>query len=251
MKDQTLTIEINTPLTGDVMGMRLAGDASAISAPGQFLNLAVDGCFLRRPISIWDWDADHVSILYKVVGKGTAALAALQPGSAVRALLPLGNGFDVTKCTERTVLVAGGIGMPPIYGVAKAMAARGLRPHVVLGFRTGDDVLPPDTARLGLTAETFGSLGIAPVVMTEDGAGGRRGLVTDALREMDFDYVCACGPKAMLQAVHALAPAGQFSFEERMGCGIGACMGCTCRTKGGYKRICKDGPVLDHEEIIW
>lgn len=242
MDRQILTIEENVSVTHDTWYMRLSGDCSGISAPGQFINIRLDGFFLRRPISIYDHGDTWVAILYKVLGKGTDAMSRMQPGAELDVLLPLGNGFDVEKCTGHTLLAAGGIGMPPMYGIAKELCARGITPQLALGFNTKEDILP---------LQPFEDLGIRPVIATVDGSAGIRGFVTDAMDTLEYDYVCTCGPEPMLKAVYEKMPDGQLSFEERMGCGFGACMGCSCRTKYGTKRICKDGPVLMKEEVIW
>ena len=236
------TIESNRPLTDQVWEMRLAGDTSAISRPGQFINIRLDGLFLRRPISVCDWDDETLTILYKIVGRGTEAMRGLWPGSRLDVLCALGNGFDVEKCAPRTLVIGGGVGVPPMYGLAKALLRAGKTPVAILGFNERDEVFYEDR---------FRALGIETIVATADGSYGRCGFVTDVLPE-EYGYFCACGPLPMLRAVCTAAPtSGQLSLEERMGCGFGACMGCSCQTKQGSKRICKDGPVLEKEEIIW
>ena len=255
MKNQKLTVQFNRKTSKDVYHMSLAGDCSEIERPGQFINILVDDFFLRRPISIFDHDSEHVEILYKVVGGGTFALAEKKPGDMLDVLLPLGNGFDVSKRGARTLLVAGGIGMPPIHEIAKLLRNETKTEddfRVLIGFRTKDEMFGLDS---------FEALGIEPIVATEDGSYGEKGLVTDVMDRLkhpaqgedayDFDYVMCCGPEPMLKAVYEHSSDGQFSFEERMGCGFGACMGCSCETKFGYKRICKDGPILNREEIKW
>lgn len=235
-------IEYNRSLTADVWEMRLLGDTGAITAPGQFINIRMDGLFLRRPVSICDWDENGLTILYKVVGQGTAALAGRKPGQELDALCGLGNGFDVSRCGSRTVVIGGGVGTPPMYGLAKALLKAGKAPIAILGFNKKEEIFYEDQ---------FRALGIETAITTVDGSYGVKGFVTDALPE-DYDYFCACGPLPMLKAVYsAAATSGLMSFEERMGCGFGACMGCSCKTKYGNKRICKDGPVLEKEEIIW
>ena len=235
-------IEYNRPLTADVWEMRLLGDTGAITAPGQFINIRLDGLYLRRPISICDWDGIGLTIIYKVVGKGTAALSGMRQGQKLDALCGLGNGFDVSKCGQRTVVIGGGVGTPPMYGLAKALLKAGKTPVAVLGFNTKSEIF---------YEEQFRALGIETTVTTVDGSYGTKGFVTGALPE-NYDYFCACGPLPMLKADYsAAATSGLMSFEERMGCGFGACMGCSCKTKYGNKRICKDGPVLEKEEIIW
>lgn len=237
-------IHSNKWLTGDIWEMRLIGDVYSITAPGQFLNVKADGHFLRRPISICDWDEETamITIVYKVVGKGTEALSRMQSGQALDVLCGLGNGFDVSKCGEKTLVIGGGAGVPPMYGLAKELLRAGKTPVAILGFNTIEEIFYVDD---------FQALGIETIVTTVDDSFGVKGFVTDALPEQ-YDYFCACGPLPMLKAVYnAAATSGLLSFEERMGCGFGACMGCTCKTKYGDKRICKGGPVLEKEEIIW
>ena len=237
-------IHSNRWLKGDVWEMRLIGDVYPITAPGQFINVKADGHFLRRPISVCDWDEETamITIVYKVVGKGTEALSRMQSGQALDVLCGLGNGFDVSKCGEKTLVIGGGAGVPPMYGLAKELLRAGKTPVAILGFNTIKEMFYVDD---------FQALGIETIVTTVDGSFGVKGFVTDALPE-EYDYFCACGPLPMLKAVSdAASTSGLLSFEERMGCGFGACMGCTCKTKYGDKRICKDGPVLEKEEIIW
>ena len=242
MKRGLYTITSNRPLTADVWEMKLAGDTAPLTAPGQFINIKLEGFFLRRPISVCDWDGEGLTILYKVVGHGTAAMAEMAPGRTLDVLAGLGNGFDVGRCGQRTLVIGGGAGVPPMYGLAKALLAAGKTPVAILGFNTRSEIF---------YEEAFRDLGVETIVTTVDGSYGVRGFVTDALPER-YDYYCACGPLPMLKAVYNAAPTGGLlSFEERMGCGFGACMGCSCRTKYGNKRICKDGPVLEKEEIIW
>lgn len=242
MDRQILTIEENTQVTRDTWFMKLSGNCSGISAPGQFINIRLDGFFLRRPISIYDHGETWVSILYKLLGRGTKSMSQMTPGQTLDVLLPLGNGFDVSLCTENTLLAAGGIGMPPMYGIAKELKEKGITPQLTLGFNTKEDILP---------LQPFEDLGIHPVIATADGSFGIKGFVTDAMKTMNYDYVCTCGPEPMLKAVYEQMPDGQLSFEERMGCGFGACMGCSCKTKYGSKRICTDGPILMKDEVIW
>ena len=242
MKQVLYTVTGNQELAPGVWEMSLAGDTSPITTPGQFINIKLDGFFLRRPISVCDWDSRGLTIIYKVVGKGTAVMSAMQPGQELDVLSGLGNGFDVAKCGQRTVVIGGGAGVPPMYGLAKALLAAGKTPSAVLGFNTESEIFYEDQ---------FRKLGIETVVTTVDGSYGQKGFVTDALPE-NYDYFCACGPLPMLKAVYnASSTSGLLSFEERMGCGFGACMGCSCKTKYGSKRICKDGPVLEKEEILW
>lgn len=240
MKKNIYTIESNRPLTRDVYEMKLAGDTSEISAPGQFINIKLDGFYLRRPISICDWKENQMTIIYKTVGQGTKQMAEMEAGETLDILCPLGNGYNLEKIQAAPVLAGGGVGVPPMYGLAKALISRGIKPTVVLGFNTKEEVF---------YEEEFKALGADVKVTTADGSYGIKGFVTDAFDQQD--YGCACGPEPMLKAVCDKVEDGQFSFEARMACGFGGCMGCSCETKYGAKRICKDGPVLEKEEIIW
>ena len=242
MKQGLYEIASNRPLTADVWEMKLLGDTGAITAPGQFINIKLDGMFLRRPISICDWDNQGLTIIYKVVGKGTEYMSKLPVGRKLDILCGLGNGFDVSKCGGTTVVLGGGVGVPPMYGLAKALKAAGKTPIAILGFNKSEEIF---------YEEEFKALGVETIVTTVDGSYGVKGFVTDALPE-NYDFFCTCGPLPMLKAVYnKTTTAGLMSFEERMGCGFGACMGCSCKTKYGNKRICKDGPVLEKEEIVW
>ena len=242
MIEVTYTIAENALIASGVYRLKLEGDTSAITAPGQFLDLRLPGFFLRRPISICDWDERSVTLLYKVVGGGTDWLSRCTPGQMLDALSGLGNGFDTAPAGARPLLVGGGVGASPLYGLAQQLVAEGRSPLAVLGFRTAAEVL---------LADAFEALGIPVTVVTEDGTMGARGFVTDALPE-GGTYVYACGPMPMLQALCSATPLdGQLSLEARMGCGFGACMGCTCETTNGSKRVCKDGPVFTKEEILW
>ena len=233
----------NTPLTSAVWRMRLGGDTSGITRPGQFVQVKLPGFYLRRPISVCDWDGNSLTLVYKVVGQGTEAMTGLRPGETLDLLTGLGNGFDVNACGQRPLLVGGGVGLPPMIGLCRSLVENGKKPTVLAGFNTAAEVFLRDAVE---------QLGAPFVLATMDGSAGVKGLVTDAMGSLDFDSVCACGPEPMLRAVyHAADVPGQFSFEERMGCGFGACMGCSCKTKYGSKRIYKDGPVLAREEIIW
>ena len=223
--------------------MKLMGDIKAISAPGQFINILLDGFYLRRPISVYDSGANFVKIIYKVVGKGTQKMSELKRGETLDVLLGLGNGYDILKSGKRPLLIGGGVGVPPLYKLAKELINKGCSPWVILGFNTSEEIF---------CKGEFENLGIKTYVTTADGSEGIRGFVTDAMDMEDYSYVYTCGPLPMLKAVYEKSEtSGQFSFEERMGCGFGACMGCSCKTKYGNKRICKDGPVLEKEEIIW
>ena len=243
MRQETFEIITNRALTANVFEMVMAGDASAITAPGQFVNIRLEGLFLRRPISVCDVDGDRLTIIYKVVGKGTEQMSVMQPGRKLDVLTGLGNGYDLEKCGDRPLLVGGGVGVPPMYLLAKRLRAMGKSVSVILGFNTASEIFYEDM---------FKKLGCGTQVATVDGSYGIKGFVTDAMEGIDYTYTCACGPEPMLKALYSASKtSGQYSFEERMGCGFGACMGCSCKTKYGNKRICKDGPVLEKEEIIW
>lgn len=242
MKRQLLRIDHLKKIQDGIYAMTLTGDCSEINAPGQFINIKLDGFYLRRPISIYSFGPDFLTIIFKVVGEGTKALSQMRKGGSLDVLMPLGNGFDTAKCGRQPLLVGGGIGVPPLYGLAENLVDNGITPKVITGFNEKTDII--------LNKE-FQVLGIKPIITTVDGSVGIKGFVTDAMKDLDFDYVYTCGPEPMLKAVYDAAPDGQFSFEARMACGFGACMGCTCETKYGYKRICKDGPVLYKEEIKW
>ena len=242
MKQSIFTIVSNTALTDSVYKMVLQGDTSAITAPGQFVNIKLEGMFLRRPISVCDAEGDKLTIIYKVVGKGTEAMSRMSAGE-LDILTGLGNGYDLTVSGEKPVLLGGGVGVPPMYKLAKELIAQGKKVSVILGFNTKNEIF---------YEEEFKNLGAEVFVTTVDGSYGIRGFVTDALKDMDYTYFYTCGPEPMLKAVYrASVTSGQMSFEERMGCGFGACMGCSCKTLTGYKRICKEGPVMRKEEILW
>ncbi len=242
MKQSVFTILSNEPLTKNVYKMVLSGDTSAITAPGQFVNIRLEGHFLRRPISVCDYDDATLTIIYKVVGKGTEAMSRMRSGQ-LDILTGLGNGYDLTLSGNTPVLLGGGVGVPPMYRLAKDLIAQGKAVSVILGFNTADEVF---------YQEEFNALGCQVTVTTADGSYGTPGFVTDALKHISYSYFYACGPEPMLKAVcNATTTSGQMSFEERMGCGFGACMGCSCKTLTGYKRICKDGPVMKKEEILW
>ena len=237
------TVKSNGNIAKDIYKMVLEGDTTAITAPGQFINIALDGFYLRRPISVCDFDSDTVTIIYKTVGHGTRYMSTLGSGARLDVLSGLGNGFDVAAGGEKPLLIGGGVGVPPMFRLAKELCAAGRQVSVILGFNTAADVF---------CADEFRALGAQVHITTADGSVGTKGFVTDAMRGMEYTYTYACGPEPMLRAVYAAAQtSGQYSFEERMGCGFGACMGCSCKTKYGNKRICKDGPVLVKEEIIW
>ena len=243
MKQSIFEIISNTALTDSVYRMVLSGDTSAITAPGQFVNILLQGKFLRRPISVCDYDNDTLTLVYKTVGKGTAAMSYMLPGEKLDILTGLGNGYDTTLSGDAPVLLGGGVGVPPLYNLAKKLIDQGKKVSVILGFNTKTEIF---------YEEEFKRLGCQVCVTTVDGSYGIKGFVTTALEDMDYTYFYTCGPEPMLKAVYkATHTSGQMSFEERMGCGFGACMGCSCKTLTGYKRICKDGPVMKKEEILW
>lgn len=243
MKQVFFTIQSNRKIAKDVMEMVLLGDTSAITAPGQFVNIKLDGYYLRRPISVCDYDANSLTIIYKAVGEGTRKMCTLLKGDVLDVLTGLGNGYQIMEGIKTPLLIGGGVGVPPMFALCKALLKAGQKPTVLLGFNTEEDVF---------YAAEFAALGVETIITTADGSCGKRGFVTDALSAISYDYFYTCGPEAMLRAVYnATDKSGQMSFEERMGCGFGACMGCSCKTKYGNKRICKDGPVLVKEEIIW
>ena len=243
MKQSIFTIKENRALTDLVWLMRLEGDTSDITAAGQFVNIQLDGLYLRRPISVFDCEDGLLSIIYKVVGKGTERMTTLPVGTELDILTGLGNGYDLGKVGKNPVLIGGGVGVPPMYYLAKKLIAAGKKPEIVVGFNTESEIFG---------VEFFEALGLNVTVTTVDGSRGIKGFVTNALETLDYDYICTCGPEPMLKALYrATECSGQYSFEERMGCGFGACMGCSCKTVTGYKRICKDGPILEKEEILW
>ena len=238
-----LTITDNKRIARDVYRMVLTGDVGAVTAPGQFVNLALSGRFLRRPISVCDRDADSVTLLYKVVGQGTAQMAEMPAGQRLDVLTGLGNGFDLDAAHGHTLLIGGGIGAAPLYWLARELKSRGVDMTAVLGFNGAEDVF---------YEKEFSALCDRVILATADGSRGVRGFVTDAMAGLSYDFFYACGPEPMLKAVwRASTSDGELSFEERMGCGFGACMGCSCKTLTGFKRICKDGPVLRKGEITW
>lgn len=242
MKQGLFEIIENTPLTENVYKMVLKGDVSAISASGQFVNIKLDGLFLRRPISVCDVLDDKLTIIYKAVGKGTKQMSEMRDG-VLDVLTGLGNGYDLSVSGEMPVLLGGGVGVPPMYLLAKRLLEEGKKVKVILGFNTAAEVFYENE---------FKALGADVIVTTVDGSYGVKGFVTDALKDMEYSYFYTCGPEPMLKAVYrASKTSGQMSFEKRMGCGFGACMGCSCKTITGYKRICKEGPVMRKEEILW
>ena len=242
MRQLLFEIKENRPLTKDIMEMILAGDTSDITRPGQFVNIKLDGLYLRRPISICDAEEGKLTLIYKVVGKGTEQMKEMTEGS-LDILSSLGNGYDTSISGEKPLLIGGGVGVPPLYMLAKELVKEGKEVSVILGFNTKDEIF---------YEEEFKALGCKVYVTTVDGSYGIKGFVTEAMKEIDYTHFFTCGPEPMLKAVwNASETSGQLSFEERMGCGFGACMGCSCKTLTGFKRICKDGPIMMKEEILW
>ncbi len=243
MRDSIFKITENIALTKTVYKMKLSGDVSDITSSGQFVNIKLDGFYLRRPISVCDCENGILTLIYKVVGKGTEKMSEMEVGTELSILTGLGNGYNTEISGEKPVLIGGGVGVPPLYMLAKKLIAQGKKVTVILGFNTKEEIFCEDD---------FKALGAKVIVATADGSYGVKGFVTDALKDVDYTYFYTCGPEPMLKALYkATSTSGQFSFEERMGCGFGACMGCSCKTITGYKRICKDGPVLEKEEILW
>lgn len=243
MRQTFFTIQSQKPIADRVIKMQLAGDTAGITAPGQFVNIKVEGLFLRRPISVCDYGENTLTLVYKIVGTGTGRMAEYPVGTVLDVLTGLGNGYDTAPSGDRPLLIGGGVGVPPLYHLCKKLVEEGKHPSVVLGFNSKTDVF---------YEQEFTALGAAATVATVDGSYGKKGFVTDAIDGMDYSYFYCCGPEPMLKAVYrGTNTSGQFSFEERMGCGFGACMGCSCKTVTGYKRICKEGPVLVKEEILW
>jgi len=240
-KQDLFKIISNDKIAKDVYKMTLQGDTQYITAPGQFVNIKLDGKFLRRPISVCDCEGDKLTIIYKVVGEGTQQMSELAVGTVLDVITGLGNGYDISK-SKKPLLIGGGVGVPPMYLLCRKLVEDGQQPTVILGFNTKEEIFYEDE---------FRKLGVDVRVTTVDGSYGIKGFVTDAFPS-EYDYFYTCGPMPMFRAIEAKAvTSGQYSFEERMGCGFGACMGCSCKTKYGSKRICKDGPVLVREEIIW
>ena len=243
MKQEIFEILSNTEIAPAVYKMILKGDTSPITDCGQFVNIKLDGFYLRRPISICDFDKESLTLIYKVVGGGTEVLSKMEKGGKLDLLLSLGNWFDTSKSGQSPLIIGGGVGVPPLYALCKRLIAEGKKPSVILGFNTKTEIFYEDE---------FKKLGTEVTVCTADGSYGVRGFVTAAMENKSYSYFYTCGPLPMLKAVAAAAcTTGQLSLEERMGCGFGACMGCTCKTVNGAKRVCKDGPVFEREEIEW
>ena len=242
MQQGIFIIQSNIPLTATVYKMVLAGDTSAITAPGQFINIKLSGLYLRRPISVYDADDTTVTIIYKIVGHGTEQMSRMTEGETLDVLTGLGNGYNTSLTGDRPLLLGGGVGVPPLYLLAKKLIEQGKKVSVVLGFNTKEEIF---------CEQEFKDLGCTVTITTADGSYGVKGFVTNAM-DVDYTHVCTCGPEPMLKAVYkACKTDGQFSFEERMGCGFGACMGCSCKTITGYKRICKEGPIMRKGDILW
>ena len=245
MKEVTFTILENLLIAPRTFRMKLAGDTSAIRCSGEFVQVAVEGKFLRRPISVHDVDWETLTLIYKVVGEGTAALSAMRPGDKVRALTGLGNSFDIDACRAKALLLGGGVGAAPLYQLAKELCSQNKAITVVLGYNNASEVMLVDE---------FEGLGAKVYVATMDGSVGTKGFVTDVLRlkNIPYDYFYACGPMPMLKAVCASVHSpGEVSLEERMGCGAGFCYCCSIQTVNGPRRVCKDGPVFKKEDLIW
>lgn len=233
----------NIPLASSVYKMELEGDTSALTRPGQFINFKIEGLYLRRPISVCDYSDNTITVIYKVVGEGTEIMSKAEKGDEFDILVGLGNGFDTSPSGEKPLLIGGGVGVPPLYKLCKELIKEGKEVSVVLGFNNESEIFYKNE---------FEQLGAKVYITTVDGSCGIKGFVTNAMEQIDYDYFYTCGPEPMFKAIeNTVEVSGQYSFEERMGCGFGACMGCSCKTKYGNKRICKDGPVLLREEIIW
>lgn len=243
MNQVIYTVTENACIAEKIYKMILSGDISEIKAPGQFVNLKLDGFFLRRPISVCDAENNNLTLIYKIVGKGTDRMSKLKAGKKLDVLTGLGNGYDITLSGNNPLLVGGGVGIPPLYMLCKRLIEKKAKPTVILGFGTAGEVFYENE---------FKKLGVPVYVTTADGSCGQKGFVTDVMKNLHYTYFYACGPEPMFRAIDKIAQTGgQYSFEERMGCGFGACMGCSCKTLAGSKRICREGPVMKREEIIW
>lgn len=243
MKQGIFHVMTNEPIAKDVYKMVLLGDTSAITAPGQFVNIKIDGLYLRRPISVCDYTENTLTLIYKVIGKGTEIMSDMGTNTELDILTGLGNGYDTDKSGDNPLLIGGGVGVPPMYSLCKKLINEGKNVSIILGFNSAKDVFYEDK---------FKELGAEVYVTTADGSYGIKGFVTDVIKNLHYSFFYTCGPEPMLRAISKIAKAkGQYSFEERMGCGFGACMGCSCKTLTGNKRICKEGPVMESEELIW
>ena len=244
MKKSLYTIAGNSLIASKTYKMVLEGDAVA---EGEFVDISIPGFYLRRPLSICDKEEGRLTVVYKVVGEGTKVLSEMGVGTVLEVLTGLGKGFDPEACKASALLVGGGLGVPPLYLLAKELKARGKKVTAVLGFNKAEEIILVDE---------FRRVCDEVVISTADGSVGVKGFVTDAIREMagraGHDYFYTCGPMVMMKAVCAvLDEPGEASLEERMGCGAGFCYGCSIQTKNGPRRVCKDGPVFKKEELIW
>ena len=243
MNQGLFTVIENSPIGADIYSLCLLGDCANITAPGQFASVKIDGRFLRRPFSVCDWNGDTLRIVYKVVGDGTAALSSVPAAATLDVMTGLGNGYDTSVSGENPLLIGGGMGATPLLCLCKRLVSEGKKPTVLLGFASESEAI---------LLNDFAALGVDVRVATADGSLGHKGFVTELMGDIDYSYFYSCGPEAMFKSIDEIAKTeGQFSFEARMGCGFGACMGCTCKTHKGSKRICKDGPVLERSEVIW
>ncbi len=243
MDNKIFTLIKNMPIAKNTYYMVLDGDTSGITNCGQFVNIKIEGAYLRRPISVCDVVSNNLKLIYKVVGGGTQKMSEMKEGTKLDILTGLGNGYDLSKSGDKPLLIGGGVGAPPLYMLAKRLVEQGKSVQVILGFNSADEVFAKDE---------FEALGAKTYIATADGSVGTKGFVTDVMKNLDYSYFYTCGPMPMFRAINSIAvTSGQFSFEERMGCGFGACMGCSCQTNFGSKRVCVDGPVFEREEIIW
>ncbi len=243
MKQEIFEVISNTNLAQRIYKIVLKGNTEAIERPGQFVDIKTGNYFLRRPIAVCDYTEDSLTIVFKVFGGGTEWLSEVKPGDKLDLLVGLGNGYDTSLSGDRPLLLGGGAGTPPLYCLCKQLIAEGKKPTVVLGFNTFEDVF---------FKKEFKELGVILYITTADGSYGTRGFVTTPMPEIDYTYFYCCGPDLMMKTVYDESKtSGQFSFEERMGCGFGACMGCSRKTKSGTKRVCKEGPVFFKEDILW
>lgn len=243
MNQVIYTVTENICIAKKTYKIILSGDTSEIKAPGQFVNIKLDGFFLRRPISVCDAENNNLTLIFKAVGEGTGQMSRIQPGEKLDVLTGLGNGYDIEPSGDSPLLIGGGVGIPPLYMLCKRLLEKGVKPSVILGFGTDEEVFYENE---------FKKLGASVYLTTADGSRGQKGFVTDVMKNLHYTYFYACGPEPMFRAIARIAVSGgQYSFEERMGCGFGACMGCSCKTLAGNKRICREGPVMRREEIIW
>ena len=245
MQRVILTVTKNEALTPLIYEMHLAGDVSGVTRAGQFVEIALDGLYLRRPISVCNYEDGELTLIYKVVGKGTDLMSQMAEGTELDVLTGCGNGFNIDHECEKPLLVGGGVGVPPLYRLTRDLIARGKEVTVVLGFNTESEIF---------YAEKFEEAGAKVIIATADGSVGIKGFVTNAIAEsgVGADYFYSCGPLPMLKALcQSLEIDGEVSLEERMGCGFGICMGCSIQTTKGAKRVCNEGPVFKKEEVIW